>query len=225
MKISKEIKEKTKKFFTSKKFIAYAIVFLLAIGTGVTTSVRVNRQLKEQLFEFETSSGTELTTEKSTEEAAGDVTGVTIDFSREEITAAKKEDFIFPLSKKVIKDYSNSVAVKSKTMNDWRVHNGVDFEARVGQEVKAINSGAVLAIYNNSLWGTVVEIDHGAGVVAKYCGLSSDCRVTANDVVEKGQVIGSIGDIPVEAADGCHLHLEITENGKIIDPLEMLTGE
>ncbi len=221
MKISKEIKEKTKRFFTSKKFVAYAVIFLLAIGTGVGTSVRINRQLKEQLFEFEASTGS--VTEKSTEEAAGDVTGVTIDFKKEEITAEKKEDFVFPSGKKILKDYSNSVAVKSKTMNDWRVHNGVDFEAEANREVRAIHSGAVLAIYNNTLWGTVVEIDHGAGVVAKYCGLSSDCNVTANDVVEKGQVIGSVGEIPIEAADGIHLHLEITENGKIIDPLALLT--
>ena len=111
--------------------------------------------------------------------------------------------------------------MKSKTMNDWRVHNGVDFSAKAGDAVKAVQSGAVLAIYNSSLWGTIVEVDHGAGVVARYCGLAEKLTVSANDVIEAGQIIGYVGNIPVEAADGTHLHFEITKDGAIADPLSL----
>lgn len=224
MSVDKETKKRIKEYFTSKKFIIAAAVFLLAVGTGVATSMSVSRELRESLSGFDTSFE-ETTKQNVTENAANDVTGVTVQITEneteEEISVVKEGEFTFPAGKKILKDYSNSVAVKSKTMNDWRVHNGVDFEANEGDEVRAVQSGAVLATYDSSLWGTIVEIDHGAGIVARYCGLSQEISVSANDVVESGQVIGYVGKIPVEAADGAHLHFEITKDGAVADPLEL----
>ncbi len=223
--MDKETDKKVKKYFSSKKFIITAAFFLLAVGVGVGSAVKINSDLTNSLSKIETTSSSKA---KSTENAANEVTGVTVERTQREsesesITIVKDEDFIFPAGKKILKDYSNFVAVKSKTMNDWRVHNGVDFEAKTGQEVKAMQSGAVLAVYNSSLWGTIVEIDHGAGVTARYCGLSENCNVSTNDVVSQGDVIGTVADIPIEAADGTHLHLEVTKDGKACDPLEMLS--
>lgn len=222
--MDKETKEQVKKYFSSKRFIVMAAIFLLAIGTAVATAMNVNRQLRENLSGLVTFE-TEYETEKVTSNAANDVTGITVEktekATEEEVSIVKEGDFVFPTGKKIVKDYSNLVAVKSKTMNDWRVHNGVDFSAEEGQEVKAVQSGAVLAVYNSSLWGTIVEIDHGAGIVVRYCGLSADTTVSANDVVEAGQTIGYVSAIPVEAADGIHLHLEVTKDGAIVDPLSI----
>lgn len=219
MSMDKESKNKVREYFTSKKFIVMAAIFLLAIGTAVSTATSVNRQLRENLTNLVPEN--ETTTEKTTEEAANDITGITIlsteKATEEEVSVVKGEKFVYPAGKKIIKDYSGSVAVKSKTMNDWRVHSGIDFEASEGQEIKAIQSGAVLAVYNSNLWGTIVEIDHGAGIVARYCGLDEKLKVSANDVVEAGQVIGHISSIPLEAADGIHLHLEIAKDGATAD--------
>ena len=221
MSVDKETKKRVKEYFTSKKFIIAAVIFLLAIGTGVGTAMNVGRQLNNSLSGLETTAE-EITKESLTENAANDVTGVRVEITTgEEVSVVKEGKYVFPVGKKIIKDYSDSVAVKSKTMNDWRVHNGVDFSAKEGDEVKAVQSGAVLAIYNSSLWGAIVEIDHGAGVVARYCGLAENLTVNANDVVESGQTIGYIGAIPVEAADGIHLHFEITKNGAAADPLSL----
>lgn len=224
MSMDKETKNKVKEYFSSKKFIVMAAIFLLAIGTAVATAASVNRQLRESLTGLVTEEN-ETVTEKTTENAANDVTGVTVKkkevTTQEEVSVVKEGDFVYPANKKITKDYSGSVAVKSKTMNDWRVHGGIDFEAEEGQEIKAVHSGAVLAIYNSSLWGTIVEIDHGAGIVARYCGLGEELKVSANDVVEAGQVIGFASSIPVEAADGIHLHLEVTKDGAVTDPLSL----
>lgn len=219
-------KTDSKKIFASKKTIFAIGVFLLAVVTGVATSINTTKKIDAQLSQVEESLSF---TVKDENEAANDVTGVTVNYTEpttiEIITVVNNEKFELPCSQEIIKDYSDSLAVKSNTMNDWRVHNGVDFKAEDGSEVKAIRAGSVLAIYNSSLWGTVVEIDHGAGVIARYCGLSRDCKITTDDVVEKGQVIGVISNIPVEAADGKHLHLEIMKNGKITDPLELFIEE
>lgn len=221
MSVDKETKKRIKEYFLSKKFIIAAVVFLLAVGTGVGTAMNVSRQLNNSLSGLQTTEN-EATTEQLTENAANDVTGVTVErTTEEEVSVVKEGKYVFPVSKKIIKDYSDSVAVKSKTMNDWRVHNGVDFSAKEGDEVKAVQSGAVLAIYNSSLWGTIVEVDHGAGVVARYCGLAEKLTVSANDVLEAGQTIGYVATIPVEAADGTHLHFEITKDGVIADPLSL----
>lgn len=227
MNMDKETKEQVKKYFSSKKFIIAAAIFLLAVGTGVGTAVSVKNELNEQLSSIEETLN--FTKAKETEKAANDLTGITVENTQpsdeENITVIKTEGYILPAGEEIIKDFSNSVAVKSKTMNDWRVHNGVDFKAQEGDAVRAMQSGAVLAIYNNSLWGTVVEIDHGAGIVVKYCGLAEDCFVTASDVVEQGQVIGKIGLIPVEAADGAHLHIEVLKDGTAIDPFELFVEQ
>ncbi len=221
MSVDKETKKRIKEYFSSKKFIIAAVIFLLAIGTGVGTAMNVSRQLNNSLSGLPTTAD-ETTRQQLTENAANDVTGVTVERTTgEEVSVVKEGKYVFPVSKKIIKDYSDSVAVKSKTMNDWRVHNGVDFSAKEGDEVKAVQSGAVLAIYNSSLWGTIVEVDHGAGVVARYCGLAEKLTVSANDVIEAGQTIGYVGKIPVEAADGTHLHFEITKDGATADPLSL----
>ena len=224
MKIDKETKKQIRTYFTSKKFIIAAAIFLLAAGTGIGTAMSVSKQLRESLSGGDTSY-VEATKENITENAANDVTGVTVNIKEkitgEEVSVIKEEDFVLPSGKKILKDYSDSVAVKSKTMDDWRVHNGVDFKAEEGDEVRAIQSGAILAVYNSSLWGTIVEIDHGAGVVARYCGLAESLKAGVNDVVEQGQVIGYVGKIPVEAADGIHLHFEILKDGAIADPLSL----
>lgn len=46
-------------------------------------------------------------------------------------------DFALPMGSDIIKDYSNGEMVRSKTMGDWRIHNGVDFGGSAGNDVVA----------------------------------------------------------------------------------------
>ena len=128
-------------------------------------------------------------------------------------------NFALPLGTQILKDYSNGEMVSSKTMNDWRVHNGIDFTGAEGAEILAIQTGTVTNVYSDEMWGIVVEIDHSNTMTAKYCGLKSGTTLKKGENVKKGGVIGKLGTIPVEQADGPHLHLEITVNGVITDPL------
>lgn len=128
-------------------------------------------------------------------------------------------DFGLPVGMEILKDYSDGEMLYSQTMNDWRVHNGIDFTGEQGCEVRAIQRGKVKAVYDDELWGTVVEIDHGNEMIVKYCGLSKPSVLPVGAEVKAEQVIGKLGEIPVESADEPHLHMEITVNGKIVDPL------
>ncbi|MBQ7100490.1 MAG: M23 family metallopeptidase, partial [Clostridia bacterium] len=150
----------------------------------------------------------------------------TLPFTTEQSTTAKPEEnlpftgkFTLPLGTDILKDYSHGEMVSSKTMGDWRVHGGIDFTGSENSQVLAIQSGTVKAVYTDEMWGTVVEIDHGNTMVAKYCGLKEGTTPKKGATVRNGQEIGELAAIPVEEADGLHLHLEITVNGSTVDPL------
>jgi len=135
--------------------------------------------------------------------------------------------FALPFGTNIIKDYSDGEMVKSATMGDWRVHNGVDFAGEMDQQVLAIQSGTVKRVDSDPLWGVVLTVDHGCGIIARYCGLSENSTPKQGQEVRKGESIGVIAQVPCESAEGVHLHLETTVNGKIADPLAVMnrTGE
>lgn len=130
----------------------------------------------------------------------------------------RAEAFTLPLGKTVDKPFSNGEMVQSKTMGDWRAHNGVDFRGAVGDPVIAVNNGIVKAVYDDVLWGTVVEIDHGHGLLARYCGLGKGSTVEVGAQVKINDKIGNLGAIPIESADAVHLHFETRQDGKAVDP-------
>lgn len=130
--------------------------------------------------------------------------------------------FVLPLGGTVDKAFSNGEMVQSKTMGDWRAHNGVDFRGAVGDPVIAVNNGIVKAVYDDVLWGTVVEIDHGHGLLARYCGLGKGSTVEVGARVKINDRIGNLGAIPIESADEVHLHFETRQDGKAVDPFEAM---
>lgn len=134
----------------------------------------------------------------------------------------RAEHFSLPLEAGTDKAFSNGDMVQSKTMGDWRVHNGVDFRGTVGDQVRAVNNGIVKAVYDDVLWGTVVEIDHGSGLSARYCGLGKGSTVAVGEKVQINDRIGNLGSVPVESADDPHLHFELRQNGTVVDPMTVL---
>lgn len=203
--------------------VAILIGVAVAVGAGRSITDKIELQSSEQVT---SSTVTAPDAEMMTKEAAVEVTGVPDERNTTTEKApeptAKTEKFVFPLSNNILKDYSDGVAVKSKTLGDWRVHNGIDFAGKQNDRVKAIRSGSVTAVYKDSLWGTVVEIDHGDGIIAKYCGLKEDSTPFVGDTVEQGETVGTLSRIPCEIEDDIHLHFEISLGGKIVDPLSAM---
>jgi murein DD-endopeptidase MepM/ murein hydrolase activator NlpD len=64
-----------------------------------------------------------------------------------------------------------------------------------------------------------VEIDHGNGVVTLY-GHASELLVSAGDFVEAGTEIARVGQ--TGRATGPHLHFEVRQAGRPVDPLRAL---
>ena len=117
----------------------------------------------------------------------------------------------------VIKAFSGDTLVMSKTMGDWRTHNGTDYAGNIGDPVRAVNNGRVTRVYDDVLWGTTVEIDHLDGLTVRYCGLGKGSTVSEGDEVKINDKIGNLSEIPAESADGTHFHIEAEKDGKYID--------
>lgn len=123
--------------------------------------------------------------------------------------------------KSVMKVFSVSSPVFSKTTTDWRTHGGADFQAEKGTAVRAITQGVVTSIYKDAMYGNTIEIEH-EGFCAKYCGLSDNPIVHKGDHVDAGSTIGYVGTVPCEMLDENHIHLETTVNSVKVDPMSIL---
>ncbi len=134
-------------------------------------------------------------------------------------TLPRPNYFELPLGLDILQDYSRTEPVFNATMGDWRTHNGVDFAGVIGDPVKASAAGFVTDVYDDPMYGVVMEIDHGGGITAKYCGLGKGSTIPVGTEVKTNDTIGYLGTVPCESDAGAHLHMEMTENGEIVDPL------
>ncbi len=134
-----------------------------------------------------------------------------------------KDYFVLPMGTDIHKEYLPDTPSYNATMGDWRTHNGIDFKGAEGDQVKAIAYGTVIRIYDDTLLGTVAEIDHGNGVTAKYCGLNKETlEIKQGAIVKGGTLLGYLGVVPCEKTDVSHLHFEVYYNEKNVDPLELM---
>ncbi len=135
--------------------------------------------------------------------------------------------YISPLSGTVMKSHSTTVPVFSNTMDEWRIHTGLDICCDDGAEVYASANGEVTAVYKDPMLGNTVEITHTSGIKTCYSNLDADAIcVNVGDTVSQGDLIACVGDTTIiEIADEPHLHFEIKVNDESVNPLDYLTEE
>ena len=88
-------------------------------------------------------------------------------------------------------------------------------------DVYAALSGKVINVEELTAEGLCVTIDHGDGVLTEYRGLS-EARVSVDDEVTLGDVIGISGVTEYDAAANNHVHFRVSINGLYIDPLKVI---
>lgn len=129
---------------------------------------------------------------------------------------------VLPVSGEVLQNHAMDHLVYHATTQDWRVHNGVDLAAEIGQPVKAARAGTVSAVYEDDFYGTTVVIAHG-DYTAHYCNLAADPAVSAGDTVAAGTVIGTVGSTALlETASASHLHFAVFHKEEPVDPASFL---
>lgn len=142
---------------------------------------------------------------------------------------SKPEKFtmVSPVVGEVTKGHSTDTPVFSNTLNEWRVHTGLDITADEGDDVYAAAAGEVTKVYSDPFYGKTVEITHEGGIVSTYSNLANTgVAVTIGQKVKSGDKIAVIGDTSLtELADEPHLHFEVKVNGTSVNPLDYISED
>jgi murein DD-endopeptidase MepM/ murein hydrolase activator NlpD len=101
-------------------------------------------------------------------------------------------------------------------------HPGIDFSAPPGTPILASGDGKVVRAEFDNAYGNFIEIEHADNFVSKYAH-ARKLNVKAGQEVKRGQVIAEVGS--TGRSTGPHLHYEISRNGSIINPMQILVAK
>jgi murein DD-endopeptidase MepM/ murein hydrolase activator NlpD len=99
-------------------------------------------------------------------------------------------------------------------------HQGLDISTEKGKPVFATADGIVESASYTGDYGNLLVLKHAFGLATRYGHLSA-YNVKPGERVKRGAVIGYVGSTGRSTA--AHLHYEILANGKLINPLQLLT--
>lgn len=124
--------------------------------------------------------------------------------------------FILPVAGRPSSGYGlRTDPIEGTTVN----HPGFDLAAKAGTEVAAAARGTVVQAGPAGSYGNLVTLRHDDGFETRYAHLSA-VDVKVGDVIEAGQQLGAVGT--TGHSTGPHLHFEIRQNGRPVDPAPLL---
>ena len=101
----------------------------------------------------------------------------------------------------------------------WYIHPAIDIPNPYGAKVLPVDEGQVTFAGWDGGYGYTIVIKHKAGFASRYAHLSK-ISVKRGSKITKKTVIGLVG--ATGFATGSHLHLEIYNDGKVVDPEKYL---
>ncbi len=140
-----------------------------------------------------------------------------------EDVANKLPSFALPVKGALSVLHDPDLQVFSPTMNDYRVHLGIDVNTEEKAPVYAVAAGKVEKIWEDVRMGWCVAVSHSGKSVSYYKNLDKTLAegVKEGADVKAGQLLGAVGDSAmIEVAQEPHLHFELTVGGLQVDPLE-----
>jgi murein DD-endopeptidase MepM/ murein hydrolase activator NlpD len=96
-------------------------------------------------------------------------------------------------------------------------HLAIDFSAPTGTPVYAASDGTIITRTYGTGAGNYVAVKHNSVYTTVYMHFSAFGQYHVGDRVSQGDIIGYVGS--TGWSTGPHLHYEVHENGKKIDPL------
>lgn len=101
-----------------------------------------------------------------------------------------------------------------------RLHRGVDFAAPRGTPVYAAGDGIVIYAGKKGAYGNYIRLRHNSRFSTAYAHLYKFRRdIRQGTRVQQGQIIGFVGS--TGRSTGPHLHYEVIERGRRINPLRL----
>lgn len=201
-----------------KTFVALSLAIAAVGGAGIYAYNRTLDTLNKTLTDTSVQ-------DSSTQDAGADQSGVLKDdsLSSELQTILDTQKRVFPASGEIITEFSDGELVYSDTLGVWQTHNGIDIAVAEGEDVVAMTSGEVSHIWEDTLWGYCVTIDHKNTVESHYYGLSENLAVKEGDKVDAGDIIGIVGNTAsAEITLPSHIHFALRRNGEWVDPVHFI---
>lgn len=114
---------------------------------------------------------------------------------------------------------------RKKRSGAWGFHYGVDMASIKGTPVRTAFTGIVVEARYASGYGNTIVIAHSRKYRTRYAHLSK-IFAKVGQKVRCGKIIGQVGDTGYvrssKGKDGSHLHFELIEFGKKINPLPFM---
>ncbi len=201
----------------SRTAVLTATVILLSLSVVLAVTVATNRAKRTQ------GSSTGPTVTLPLQTPATEPNGT----NSAEPPADSVPEMSLPVQGKLAKRHSVDVQVFSQTMQDFRVHLGIDVATSAGADVRAAADGVVKKIWEDPMMGWSVALEHSGECVTVYKNLSAELAagLAEGASVKQGQLLGTVGDSALlEIADEPHLHMEMTVKGIQVDPLDYFSA-
>jgi murein DD-endopeptidase MepM/ murein hydrolase activator NlpD len=101
-----------------------------------------------------------------------------------------------------------------------RLHGGIDISGERGTPIVAAAEGVVMFSGRGpDGYGNAVMLDHGDGLITLYAHNERNV-VRQGERVQRGQTVALMGD--TGRASGTHVHFEVHQHGRPVDPLRWL---
>ncbi len=221
------------KVFSNKGVIITTVLVVMVLTIAITATVATNRANKNNAEQNGTLPGdtTQSTQTPPDTDAIGsgqESVPVYNDGKETEPVAKDEEGFALPVAGTLGAKHDASVQVWSPTMEEYRIHLGIDITTEDDAPVYAAANGTVAQIWDDPMMGTCVAISHEGDVVTIYKNLAANLAegITAGKEIKCGQQIGTVGGTAnLEKAEAPHLHFEMTEGGLSVDPLEYFSDK
>ena len=228
-----EFGKKIIKIFSNRGVVITTALVVLVLTIAITATVATNRANKQnaELGGKLPTDTTQQTQKAPDTDALGkgeDTVPVYNEGNGTEQVIEKAEGFALPVQGTLGAKHDASVQVWSPTMEEYRIHLGIDITTEDAAPVYAAAAGTVAQIWDDPMMGTCVAISHEGDVVTIYKNLAANLAdgIVAGKEVKSGQQIGTVGGTAtLEMAEAPHLHFEMTEGGLSVDPLDYFSDK
>jgi septal ring factor EnvC (AmiA/AmiB activator) len=122
----------------------------------------------------------------------------------------------FPVEGRILSTFGKN---ENPKFNTFTVQKGIEIEAAIGAEIRAVYDGRVLYSDWFKGYGKILIIDHGEGYYT-LSGHASALLKNVGEEVRGGEGVALVGD--TGSLKGSCLYFEIRQRGKPLDPLEWL---
>lgn len=101
------------------------------------------------------------------------------------------------------------------TQKFWFLHAGLDMATLTGTQIRPVMAGRVIKAERDAGYGNHVIVEHNGNWESLYAHMSK-IRVSVGQSVGLNTILGEVGS--TGHSTGPHLHLEIREDGKLVNP-------